>query len=66
MRTFEHPLARDVRAAELGHRVVAVADEDALVELRRARALVAVVRRAAASGSESANSSRNSRRSVPG
>src|SRR5262249_6413129 len=40
------PLAGDVRAAELGHRVVAVADEDPLVELCRAAALVAVPRRA--------------------
>jgi hypothetical protein len=31
-----------VDAAELGHRVVSVADEDALVELRGAPALVAV------------------------
>ena len=33
------PLARDVRAAELRDRVVAVAEEDRLVELRRAIAL---------------------------
>src|SRR5262249_33871912 len=33
------PLAGDVRAADLGYRVVAVADEDALVELRGAFAL---------------------------
>ena len=36
------PLARDVRAAELRHRVVAVADEDALVELAGALALLTV------------------------
>ncbi len=34
-----HPLAGDVRAAELGHRVVSVADEDPLVQLGRALAL---------------------------
>src|SRR5687767_15999566 len=39
------PLARDVRAAELRHRVVAVAEEDALVELRRALPLALVRRR---------------------
>src|SRR4029078_10072477 len=33
------PLARDVRAAQLGHRIVAVAEEDRLVELRRPLAL---------------------------
>ena len=59
------PLAGDVRAAELGDRVVAVADEDPLVELRGALALVAVERPRRPAGSESANSSRNSRRSVP-
>ena len=36
------PLAGDVRSAELGHRVVAVAEEDALVELAGALALLAV------------------------
>ncbi len=36
------PLAGDVRAAQLGDGVVAVADEDALVELGRPPALVAV------------------------
>src|SRR5204863_3012290 len=36
------PLARDVRAAELRDRVVAVTEEDALVELRRALALRAL------------------------
>ena len=39
-----HVLAGDVRAAELGHGVVAVAEEDALVELGRALALLAVER----------------------
>ena len=39
------PLAGDVGAAELGDGVVAVADEDALVELGRALALLAVVAR---------------------
>ena len=39
------PLAGDVRAAELRHRVVAVAEEDALVELAGALALLAVERR---------------------
>ena len=43
------PLAGDVGAADLGDRVVAVADEDALVELRRPRALL-VVEGAAAGG----------------
>ena len=38
------PLAGDVRAAELGDRVVAVAEEDPLVELGGALALVAVAR----------------------
>jgi hypothetical protein len=38
------PLARDVRAPELGDGVVAVADEDALVELPGALALLAVER----------------------
>ena len=42
------PLAGDVGAAELGDRVVAVADEDALVELRGAGALVLVEGPAAA------------------
>ena len=37
------PLAGDVGAAELGDAVVAVADEDPLVELGRALALLAVV-----------------------
>src|SRR5688500_11350122 len=36
------PLARDVRAAELRYRVVAVAEEDPLVELRRPLALALV------------------------
>ena len=36
------PLAGDVRAAELRHRVVAITDEDALVELRGALAFAAV------------------------
>jgi hypothetical protein len=36
------PLARDVGAAQLGHRVVAVAEEDALVELGGAAALGAL------------------------
>ena len=36
------PFARDVRAAELRHRVVAVAEEDALVELGRALPLGAL------------------------
>ena len=40
------PLAGDVRAAELGDGVVAVADEDPLVELRGARALAGHVPRA--------------------
>ncbi len=40
------PLAGDVRAAQLGDGVVAVADEDALVELGRPPALVAVPGRA--------------------
>ena len=66
MRMFDDPLAGDVRAAELRHRVVPVADEDPLVELGRARALAAVDVRRDLRGSESANSSRNSRRSVPG
>src|SRR5205823_1018542 len=39
------PLARNVRAAELRHRVVAVAEEDAVVQLGRARALCALDRR---------------------
>ena len=39
------PLARDVRAAELRDRVVAVAEEDPLVELGRALALGALDRR---------------------
>ena len=56
---------RDVHAAELGHRVVAVADEHALEELRRPRTLD-VVAAAPRPGSDSANSSRNRRRSVPG
>ena len=38
------PLAGDVRAAELRHRVVPVAEEDALVELAGALALLAVER----------------------
>ncbi len=66
MSTFETHSTGDVRAAELRHRVVPVADEDALEELRRTRALDIVVRaRPSAAGSESANSSRNIRRSVP-
>ena len=36
------PLAGDVGAADLGDRVVAVADEDALVQLRRPRSLLVV------------------------
>jgi hypothetical protein len=43
--TLDVPLAGDVRAAELGHRVVAVADEDALVELRGADALLCQILR---------------------
>ena len=58
------PLARDVRAAELRDRVVAVADEDPLEELgARVPSAPSI---AGTSGTESANSSRKSRRSVPG
>ena len=55
------PLAGDVGAAELGDGVVAVADEDALVELGRARALVAVVAAASPPGA-----SRRTRRGTAG
>ena len=60
------PLAGHVSAAELGHRVVAVAEEDPLVELGRALALDRVRAGRQAAGRSSANSSSSSRRSVPG
>jgi hypothetical protein len=44
------PLARHVRAAELGDRVVAVADEDVLVKLRGPVPLVAIERAVARRG----------------
>ena len=55
------PLARDVRAAELRDRVVAVPEEDRLVELRRPLALLGLVRRAAAPAA-----SRRTRRGTAG
>ena len=52
------PLAGDVGAADLGDRVVAVAEEDALVELRRALALLGVEGPARRPARRRANSSR--------
>ena len=55
------PLAGDVGAAQLGHRVVAVAEEDALVELARPLALLAVEGGGHPASASPANSSRNRR-----
>ena len=56
-------LAREVHAAELGHRVVAVLDEDVLVEARGAFTADGGRRRGPQRRVSSANSSRNRRRS---
>ena len=65
MSTFEDHSHGEVRAAELGHGVVAELEEDPLVEALGALGCPTPSPRRVGARTSPANSSRNSRRSVP-